>query len=191
MKPTRDFYRPKSYTAKFCPRDLPGVEVFSYEEENKLFAVGFSGKRQKPDFHHRFLSSETREAFVRAYFESLRENYRYKRIQALKKQGKAHPFKVGDILTGSWGYDQTNQEFFQVTRKTKKSVWVREIGARHEGTSGQQDALLPDKDAFRGEEQRKVPQTYDGGSWTVSFSSFSLSLWEGRIRWQTASGFGH
>lgn len=83
MKPTRDFYRPKSYTAKFCPRDLLGVEVFSYEEENKLFAVGFSGKRQKPDFHHRFLSSETREAFVRAYFESLRENYRYKRIQAL------------------------------------------------------------------------------------------------------------
>ena len=96
-RPTRDFYRPKSYTAKIRPRkcrlfDLPGVEVFCYEEENKLFAVGFSGKRQKPDFHHRFLSSETREAFVRAYFESLRVGHnedslssahRYKRIQAL------------------------------------------------------------------------------------------------------------
>lgn len=38
-----------------------------------------------------------------------------------------NPFKVGDILYSSWGYDQTNIDFFQVVKATDKSVWIREI----------------------------------------------------------------
>jgi hypothetical protein len=34
---------------------------------------------------------------------------------------------IGTIWATSWGYDQTNVEFFQVVRETAKSVWVREI----------------------------------------------------------------
>jgi hypothetical protein len=34
---------------------------------------------------------------------------------------------IGTIWATSWGYDQTNVEFFQVIRETEKSVWVREI----------------------------------------------------------------
>ena len=33
-----------------------------------------------------------------------------------------HTFKVGDILNSSWGYDQTNVTFYQVTRVTAASV---------------------------------------------------------------------
>ena len=33
-----------------------------------------------------------------------------------------HTLKVGDILNSSWGYDQTNVTFYQVTRVTKSSV---------------------------------------------------------------------
>lgn len=36
--------------------------------------------------------------------------------------------KVGDIFYTSWGYDQTNVEFFQVVRVSKASVWVQETG---------------------------------------------------------------
>ncbi|MGH8277889.1 MAG: hypothetical protein ACRETH_14465 [Steroidobacteraceae bacterium] len=38
-------------------------------------------------------------------------------------------FSPGDVLAYSWGYDQTNIEFFEVTRATAKSVWLRAIAA--------------------------------------------------------------
>jgi hypothetical protein len=35
---------------------------------------------------------------------------------------------VGSVWYTSWGYDQTNVEFFQVVRETEKSIWLRRIG---------------------------------------------------------------
>lgn len=39
----------------------------------------------------------------------------------------SHGIKVGDIFTMSWGYDQTNVDFFQVTKVSNKCVWVVEV----------------------------------------------------------------
>lgn len=36
--------------------------------------------------------------------------------------------KVGDVFYTSWGYDQTNVEFYKVVRVSKASVWVQETG---------------------------------------------------------------
>lgn len=44
--------------------------------------------------------------------------------------------KVGDIFLMSWGYDQTNVNFFQVTRTTPKGIYVREIGTKSDGGEG-------------------------------------------------------
>ena len=33
-----------------------------------------------------------------------------------------HTLKVGDVLSSSWGYEQTNVTFYQVTRVTKASI---------------------------------------------------------------------
>lgn len=38
--------------------------------------------------------------------------------------------KSGDILKYSWCYDQTNVEFFEVTRATAKSVYLRAIAGQ-------------------------------------------------------------
>jgi len=38
--------------------------------------------------------------------------------------------KVGDILYSSWGYDQTNIEFFKVVKVSEFSVWIQEIGSK-------------------------------------------------------------
>ena len=44
--------------------------------------------------------------------------------------------KIGDIFEMSWGYDQTNVNFFQVTRLTLKGVYVREISMKSAGNEG-------------------------------------------------------
>lgn len=39
-------------------------------------------------------------------------------------------FHVGDILYTSWGWEQTNVSFYEVTRETKASIWVRRIRSK-------------------------------------------------------------
>lgn len=38
--------------------------------------------------------------------------------------------KVGDILYSSWGYDQTNIEFFKVVKVSEFSAWIQQLGAK-------------------------------------------------------------
>ena len=54
--------------------------------------------------------------------------------------------KVGDVMYSSWGYDQTNVDFYKVVRATAKSVWLISIGASAvEGSEGFMcNRVLPD-----------------------------------------------
>jgi len=70
-----------------------------------------------------------------------------------KKKARArfqNPYKVGDILHHSWGYDQTNCDFYQVVEVKKASVVLRKIGAKTvPGSEGfMSESLMPEKDAF-------------------------------------------
>lgn len=40
-----------------------------------------------------------------------------------------NPYSVGSVWYTSWGYDQTNVEYYIVVRETAASVWVEPIGA--------------------------------------------------------------
>lgn len=56
--------------------------------------------------------------------------------------------EVGDILYSSWGYDQTNIDFYKIVRATDKSVWIQKIGSRSvEGSQGFMSCnVVPDPD---------------------------------------------
>lgn len=38
--------------------------------------------------------------------------------------------ELGTIFAASWGYDQTNVDFYEVVRRTAKNVWVRPIESK-------------------------------------------------------------
>jgi hypothetical protein len=38
--------------------------------------------------------------------------------------------KLGDILYSSWGYDQTNIDFYKVVKVSEFSVWIQELGKK-------------------------------------------------------------
>ena len=62
---------------------------------------------------------------------------------------KAHvatQIEPGAILYSSWGYDQTNVDYYMVTRVTKASAWIVPMTAHEEQTgfmSGQASPLEP------------------------------------------------
>lgn len=67
-----------------------------------------------------------------------------------KLENQDDSVKVGDLFYSSWGYDQTNVEFFKVVGLTKsgKSAKVRQIGSKtKEGSEGfMSDSAFPDPD---------------------------------------------
>lgn len=121
--------------------------------------------------------------------------------------------EVGDFFVSSWGYDQTNIDFYKVVGLTKKGVKVQHWTKKHVGeVGGPQEAVVPgdepvtgawvkaeggwseyDKDATAPVEQ-KFLSSYSVGEERVYFSvnSFASAYkWDGRPKYQTGLGWGH
>src|SRR6185312_11921427 len=73
------------------------------------------------------------EKEIAGLFESVRahkklvEDYR-------KQQNAGHSLKVGDIITNSWGYDQTNVDWYRIVKTSNNYVWLQPICANVEET---------------------------------------------------------
>lgn len=50
-----------------------------------------------------------------------------KTMEIISGRKEYAPLKVGDVLYSSWGYDQTNVDFYVVTRRTKCTVTLAPI----------------------------------------------------------------
>lgn len=57
-------------------------------------------------------------------------------------------FVVGDILYSSWGYDQTNIDFYQVIKVTEKTITVKEISYNLEQAESMSGYKKPIKNSF-------------------------------------------
>jgi len=77
------------------------------------------------------------------------ESWSYVQFLTTKLEHENDFVKVGDLFASSWGYDQTNVEFYKVVGLTKsgKSARVRQIGMiskANEGGSDMSDSVRPD-----------------------------------------------
>lgn len=150
------------------------VESMEKEENGrtKFIARGFRAtpkahhQKEKCVFAHYWFTDEQRQKFVQEFqqrneaFEA-RVAEAKKNKSALKKEMK-NPYKIGDILYTSWGYEQTNVDFFQVTQLGPKSIKARKIGCQVVENSAGHDScsVKPNKDEFVGDEQTYLIQLY-------------------------------
>lgn len=147
-------------------------------------AIGFAGRRTKPDFRFRYMSAAAREKAVVTYFASAASRAAAKADRAAKRKAGGHKLQVGHILNASWGYEQTNVDWYQVTRVTAHSVEVRKIKSNVvDGVGGDRGQCFPMADEFCGE-----PMMRRVGEWGgVRIDNVrTASLWEGRpVYWSS------
>jgi hypothetical protein len=111
----------------------------------------------KPLFNFRFRSIERMNEFCTEWIERVETNINSQNeLKAKKKEAQKvmnHNFKEGMILYNSWGYDQTNIDFYQIVKSKEKSVILREIASSTvAGSEGFMSASVkPVKDYFVGE----------------------------------------
>lgn len=91
------------------------------------------------------------------------------------------PFTVGQILYDSWGYEQTNVNFYQITKIEGKAVFVREVAQDRTETGFMSGTTMPIANEFVGEEVKKIVQIRVWNDKT-HVSLKSLSTWDGRSK---------
>lgn len=163
------------------PVTVEGVDavVYQYEKNETLFAIGYAGKSNKRRFHYRFRSSEQRELFTADFLKREKERQdnlaQIKANRAAARKSFQHGYEVGDVLYSSWGYDQTNVDFYQVIATTSKTVTFREIRATYEGTGYLAGRVKPRVNEFIESAisfTRVVsPGSQAGGKGTVKFAT--------------------
>jgi hypothetical protein len=175
IQPDRKHYVPKG-ARRFADRKSTAV-VYAYERDLPdgklgLFLIGFHGKAQKPDFHYRYSDPAKREARAQEHFKAWQaaEARKVERREAAK--GFQSDAKIGDIFRSSWGYDQTNVNYYQVVAlRGKSQVVLREIGKEREDAGlWEQYKSVPRPDAFIGD-----PFVRRVGEYGVKIESFEYA----------------
>ena len=171
-KPER--WIPSGSTAIERP-DLPAVVYVK-----GLTAIAYGGKRNNHDWYHRFVTEKRMREHIADYFRNLEGHKEFMEERKRQRAGYRHDYQVGDILHGSWGYDQTNNVFVQVVRVvSEKSIAVRPIAhTLTQFTQAMAGYVMPIKDKFTGPEY--VRQVGSGGSINGEARYVSLSRWNGQ-----------
>lgn len=135
--------------------------VLSVKEEPMV--VGYCTRKvskarfPKPLFNYRFRSAERMVEFCKEWIERVERNINAEKARKeqkkLAQQNMKHSFQVGQVLYNSWGYDQTNIDFYQIIEVKEKSIILREIASSYvAGSEGFMCAnVKPVENAFVGE----------------------------------------
>lgn len=177
MKYKAQRYFPKGAVIREFPEAGLVVGVVEANGKGNPQALGYYGKAQNPSFNYSFRSVERMEAFIAERVASGVASLEFKaklKAERAAKLAEPNPLKAGDILLCSWGYDQTNAEYFQVKELIgKRSVKIQAIACKAvEGSQGFMcEDVMPVPGAFLEREPEMVKRVDEGGR--VKIHSFA------------------
>ena len=156
------------------------VYMGEYEANTKFFAIGYNATRKNHDFHYYYATKEARDNKIQSFFDAARitEAEKERRNQA-RKTTSDHQVEEGALFYESWGYDQTNINFYQVVKALPKSVYIREVASTVVDEPIGQELVVPVPDAFIGKEMIKRVNDI-GKDYCLRMTSFSTAfVWSG------------
>jgi hypothetical protein len=111
-------------------------------------AIGYRGKSSKISFNYSFRNEAQMNTHIDEFFSGIKSYQDYQEGKRAERKAFKTTIKPGDILHTSWGYDQTNVEFFQVLTVSNNTITLREIYHNHKETGYMQGQTSPVKDKF-------------------------------------------
>ncbi len=150
---------------------------------DKLQLFMWQPKARKPYFNY-IISKDKLEFYINQADTNLiahKKSVIERRNKAKATPEKMKQIEVGQIFVCSWGYEQTNVDFYQVTSVKSCMIGLRRIGSTSvEDTSWASANVMPVKDSFKGDEFFKRV-SFECGRPSLNMSSFSTAfLWSGK-----------
>lgn len=170
LRAWRRAYIPAAHrdTAQHARCKLGTAEAWTWTDgkTGKPCAVAFFGASAKPysgrgstGSAYTFRTPDARRAWVAECFHRAAlhaERIAKTRAEKAERRAKPHGLKVGDILRSSWGYDQTNIDYYEVTRLIgAQMVEIREIAARAQETGFMSGDSVPAPGQYIGKPERR------------------------------------
>ncbi len=143
----------------------------------------YKGTGYRPIAHYSFGTIEKRDKFIDVQICDARKRIARKAERTTERQQFQHNLSIGDILYSSWGYDQTNIDFYQITKVMGRKVEIREIAGRlingEDGfMTGERTAM---KDHFVDVPRIRIPQGLNGSGLYIKVSECASAwLWDGK-----------
>ncbi len=154
-----------------------GAIAYLYTLGGRPCVMAYAPRAKRATFHERYSTEEQRARRVTDWFSVLTDNAK---AQAERKarDSRPHQLQAGHVLVCSWGYEQTNVDFYQVTRVVSANmVEIRKIASTTTKETGwAQGQSVPLLDNFTGEAMRK--RVRDGDRVTITDYA-SARLWDG------------
>jgi len=153
----------------------------------------WQGKQSKPFVHYSYTDIESAEKSISGYKKRARDRYEsVEEAKTAKKQALSNfksSFTKGTILTASWGYDQTNVDFYEVIDVKGRTVEIQEIGQNFTEEAFMSGHTVPDVNRKIGTPLKKricVTAYGNGVKETIKInSSVRLSIWDGKPKYSS------
>lgn len=143
------------------PHDLAdGSRYYVAEEAGRVIVTEFHGKSLKFDrFAFRSQADADHEI---ARFTQRREQVAAVGAERRAAAKRPHTLAVGDILVSSYGYEQTNVDFYEVVAVQNRTVTLRELAQEREATGPMSGHAVPRPGHYVGEPIRKRANPRNG-----------------------------
>lgn len=150
-----------------------GAEVWliaSTRQPGQCAVIAYAGKRTKQDAHYTMRDREQALTWAGEYMgkqQATAQRQAERRAEKAAKRAAGHKLKPGDVLRSSWGYDQTNIDYYEVTKLIgTRMVEIRAIGAEsvNDGGLSMTGDCVPRPGHYIGEPMRKAVSDHDGQS---------------------------
>lgn len=156
---------------RFIPSNLTqrtknayGVVHWALSPNGRGQAMAFHGKAGKHSWHFTFRNEEQMKAKTAEFLGNLEGSAKYRADMKAHRANRAAEslakLQPGTILYRTWGYEQTNCDFYEVVRVLARMIEVREIAADTAETHFMQGLASPCKGHFVGPVQRVAPDKY-------------------------------
>ena len=154
--------------------------------EGRVQMMGYRGKGSKPTFNFSFKNAARAEEYAAEFARA--EKIAIEKVAARKAEkvaarsalNAADYWAVGDIGKYSWGWEQTNPEFWQVVAVGAKSIKIREVNQERTSAGFQSMAgnatPIPNEFVKDGDILTKILSP--GGTAPMRFGT--LFKWDGR-----------
>lgn len=144
------------------------IRIINHVQENGIWVYVYRKNARRPSVN--FFKTGDETSFQR-HIELVKEQadarmqLKAERLERKRKARKqfVNPYTLGQILYDSWGYDQTNIDWYQIVKVGPRSVTIRPISGRITESAGYMSGhTVPIPDQFTGDPVTKTIQIYIG-----------------------------
>jgi hypothetical protein len=145
--------------------------------------------------HIKYATFERAEQQAQAYVDARKANIERKEQQRIaKKEANKNVdakefYKEGDVIVNTWGYEQTNVNYYKVYKVTAKTISVIEISQKMVENSlyshGMACEVMPDVENLANNPANYNLRVYENGRLSNPESFYYMKKWSGNAQYNS------